>query len=46
MINNVSSSQLINMGKLKINKPIHLKQKSLYGSLKYKKKSGAISYKK
>ena len=46
MINNVSSSQLINMGKLKINKPIHLKQKSLYGSLNYKKKSGAISYKK
>ena len=46
MINNVSSNQLINMGKLKINKPIHLKQKSLYGSLNYKKKSGAISYKK
>ena len=46
MIYNISSSQLINMGKLKVSKPIHLKQKSIYGSLNYKKKGGGFSYKK
>ena len=32
--------------KLKVSKPIHLKQKSIYGSLNYKKKGGGFSYKK
>ena len=46
LIYNISSSQLINMGKLKVSKPIHLKQKSIYGSLNYKKKGGGFTYKK
>ena len=48
MTNNISSSQLIKtMGKLKINKPIHLKQNSEYDNFKYKNKSRkGIRYKK
>ena len=46
--NNISSSQLIKtMGKLKINKPIHLKQNSDYDNFKFKNKSRkGIGYKK